>query len=144
MEQQAQLERILFVGSNPSNTSLTEDAFHESTRSGKILASWVASLQGEKAYVNVSNQKTENNRPLTTSEIRACLPKLALDIAGATKVVALGKTAAKALSMLGIQFCEMPHPSGCNRLLNDTKYVEQKIKGMLEHCSPSIPSQLFS
>jgi hypothetical protein len=126
---------ILFVGSNPSKASTCDSPFHGSTRSAKILAQWTKDIQGNKAYVNVVDQKTEGNRPLKTSEIRANLSKLAVDVARADKVVALGKTAAKALEMLGAKFCEMPHPSGRNRLLNDPRYVEQKVKSLLEYCS---------
>jgi uracil-DNA glycosylase len=88
-------------------------------------------------HINVSNNKTEENRPLKVSEIKESLDPLMAEIviAEADKIVALGKTAAKALTLLGVDFYEMPHPSGRNRLLNDPKYVEEKIKGLLEFCS---------
>lgn len=93
-------------------------------------------------HVNVLNEKTENNRPLNGAEIKAALPRLAIDLKGVDRVVALGKTAAKALSQLGVSFYEMPHPSGRNRLLNDVTYVEQKVKGLLEYCSSSPNTEL--
>jgi hypothetical protein len=86
-------------------------------------------------HVNVCTYKTENNRPLKISEIKVALPKLAVEIANADKVVALGKTAAKALTLLGVTFYEMPHPSPRNRLLNNSKYVEQKVKGLVSFCN---------
>jgi uracil-DNA glycosylase len=95
-------------------------------------------------HINVLNQKTEKNRPLTGAEVKAALPRLAMDVKGADKIVALGKTAAKALSKLGVEFYEMPHPSGCNRLLNDPKFVEQKVKGLLEYCSQAGQNTLNS
>jgi uracil-DNA glycosylase len=128
---------ILFVGSNPSTASTTDQAFHKSTRSCKILTEWTKDIPGEKRYTNVVHQRTKDNKPLSTAEIKASLPRLAADLKGATKIVALGKTAAKALSMLGVQFCEMPHPSGRNRLLNDPDYVAEKIKRLQEYCSLS-------
>lgn len=133
------IQTILFVGSNPSHSSISNTAFHEETPSSKILTGWANNLTGMKMAINVQNEKTEDNRPLTKSEIKANLPRLAEDIRiiNATKVVALGKTAAAALSAIGISFYEMPHPSGCNRLLNDKEFVAGKIKGLIEYCSTS-------
>lgn len=128
---------ILFVGSNPSQKSVCDAAFHGSTKSSQILTSWCKDITGTKMHINVSNNKTEENRPLKVSEIKESLDPLMAEIviAEADKIVALGKTAAKALTLLGVDFYEMPHPSGRNRLLNDPKYVEEKIKGLLEFCS---------
>lgn len=133
---------ILFVGSNPAMASTTNEAFHGSTRSSQILAQWTKDIQGTKAYTNVVNERTDNNRPLKTSEIKANLSRLAIDVVKADKVIALGKTAATALTMLGAKFYEMPHPSGRNRLLNDPAYVAQKIKGLVDYCQPSLDSDL--
>ena len=108
---------MLFVGSNPSNASETDSPFHGSTRSGRILSSWCEDLPGTRLHVNVSDLKTENNRPLKVAEIKASLDSLKSKIEeiNPSCIVALGKTAAKALSMLDVQFHEMPHPSGMNR-----------------------------
>lgn len=128
---------ILFVGSNPSNSSMTDSAFHGSTKSSQILSGWVAEIKGLKVHVNVLNKKTDNNRPLKTSEIKANLEQLASNVNGIKpdRIVALGKTAAKALTLLHLAFYEMPHPSGRNRKLNDKNYEAQKVKGLVEYCS---------
>jgi len=128
---------ILFVGSNPSQASTCELAFHTSTKSSKILTEWANHLEGVKMHINVLNDKTEDNRPLKKSEIKANLPRLKTDIdmINATYVVALGKTAAEALNSIGAKFYEMPHPSGLNRLLNDKEFVEGKIKGLIAYCN---------
>lgn len=129
----------LFVGSNPSQQSLTDAAFHGTTRSSQILTEWMKDIQGAKVHVNVLNKKTEDNRPLKRGEITANLERLASDIKGIapTYIVALGKTAATALTLLGVKFYEMPHPSGRNRLLNDSVFVATKVKGLTEYCSAS-------
>lgn len=131
------MNTILFVGSNPSQQSLTDAAFHGTTRSSKILTEWVKDVQGAKVHVNVLNKKTEDNRPLKRGEIKANLDRLAEDIRGLapTRIVALGKTAVTALTLLGEKFYEMPHPSGRNRLLNDPAFVQQKIKELTEFCN---------
>lgn len=138
---------ILFVGSNPSNASVCDVAFHGSTRSSKILTEWTKDVAGVKMHINVSQKKTENNRPLKNGEINENLKDLRLTIvaSGADKVVALGKTAAKALTLLGVPFYEMPHPSGRNRKLNDAAFVQEKVKGLVQFCnqtSPNYPSAI--
>jgi uracil-DNA glycosylase len=133
--------RITFVGSNPSQSSAVVTPFFEDTVSSRILKSWVARLLPEQHwiyYLNVANYTTHNNRPLNSAEIKAALPQLreVLDGIFPDRVVALGKTAEKALTLLGCDFYAMPHPSGLNRKLNDPKYVEEKIKGLIEYISP--------
>lgn len=136
---------ILFVGSNPSNASTVDVAFHGSTRSSKLLTEWTKDISGMKVHINVMNQKTSNNRPLKKSEVDASLQRLAQDVEGLKpdKIIALGKTAANALTLLYLAFYEMPHPSGRNRKLNDQKYVQEKVKGMLQYCDQSIPTVNF-
>jgi uracil-DNA glycosylase len=81
-------------------------------------------------FLNVSDQPTPGNRPLTVGEIKANLVRLDADIKAHNpeRIVAVGKTATKALTLLQLQFLEIPHPSGCNRKLNDPKVVEEVIK----------------
>lgn len=130
---------VLFVGSNPSNASFCDIAFHGTTRSSKILTGWCKDIQGIKVHLNVLNKKTEKNRPLKKSEIKLNLERLDNDIKALAPsyIVALGKTAATALSMLEVKYFEMPHPSGRNRLLNDPEYVARKVKELKEYCSSS-------
>lgn len=134
-------EVILFVGSNPSNASTCDLAFHGSTQSSKILMEWRSHLSAEKLhiFINVLNKKTEDNRPLKKSEIKANLEQLSdrLESIKPEYVVALGKTASDALTLLGRKHYAMPHPSGRNRKLNDPEYVKEKIKGLVEFCSTS-------
>lgn len=124
---------VLFIGSNPSVASGDNSAFNRNTKSFKILQSWVQTINGTFYYLNVSNNKTINNRPLKLSEIQGALNELesSIELIKPDKVIALGKTAAKALTLLRYNFYEMPHPSGRNRLLNDKVYVQEKIKGLL-------------
>jgi uracil-DNA glycosylase len=127
--------KVVFVGSNPSQSSSTTLPFWGDTNSDKVLFSWIKVLPNTNDYrlCNVKDIKTEDNKPLTLSQIKESLPELKSKIGSATKIVALGKTAAKALTLLHVDFYEMPHPSGRNRKLNDKKYVEEKIKGLLEY-----------
>lgn len=135
---------ILFVGSNPSQASICNVAFHGTTRSSKILTKWCTDVKGLKMHINVSNETTAGNRPLRDHEINKALRSLKETIDGIKpdKIVALGKTAAKALSRLRVEFLEMPHPSGRNRKLNDKEYEAQKIKELVEYCNQTSSERL--
>ena len=127
------MRRVIFVGSNPSNASPDLSAFHESTKSSRILRDWIKEANvSEAVSVNVSDETTLNNRALTKSEIESLSydleNKIRNHMTKDTKVVALGKTAAKALSFTGLKFFELPHPSGLNRLLNNQDFVKRKIQ----------------
>jgi hypothetical protein len=47
---------------------------------------------------------------------------------GYDKIITLGKTADTALDIMGIHHFCLPHPSGLNRQLNQSGYVDQKLK----------------
>jgi uracil-DNA glycosylase family 4 len=132
---------VLFVGSNPSNASTCDVAFHGSTKSSKVLTEWIKHIPAGNMvmYINVLNKKTENNRPLKKSEVTSNLEQLKSQLSGIrpTRIVALGKTASTALTLLGQSHLQMPHPSGLNRQLNDQEFVEQKMKELAEYCSTS-------
>lgn len=127
--------KILLLGSNPSGSSANNTAFDVSTNSGRTLSTWMAMTGCHPCSChNVSNTPTPNNRPLTVGEIKANLARLNNDInmVSPDKIVAVGKTAAKALTLLRLEFFELPHPSGLNRQLNDPKFIEEKIKKLAE------------
>ncbi len=136
--------RVLIVGSNPSQKSGSVEAFWHDTKSRKTIQKWQVALGDvmleQIDYMNVSNKVTPNNRPLKTSEIKAALPTFEHHIqpyvALNFHIVSVGKTADKALTLLGITHYAMPHPSGLNRQLNDSKFVEEKIKGLQNYLSP--------
>lgn len=135
--------KVIFIGSNPSQKSGSIVPFWHDTRSTAVLKKWMDQVYLDPtirldsvAFGNVANIVTPNNRPLKMSEIKAALPrlnKLINEDCVPDKVVALGKTAEKALTMLGIPHHAMPHPSGLNRLLNDPLYVAEKINGLKEY-----------
>lgn len=131
---------VLIVGSNPSNRSQDTSAFHLDTRSRKVLDNWFETISREgleikKHFVNVTDKKTSDNRPLTKGEVEESLQTLRQKIleVGADKIVALGKTSSEALTRLEVAHHPMPHPSGLNRQLNDPNFVIQKIRGLEEY-----------
>lgn len=123
--------KVLIVGSNPSVKSPNNSAFHPSTRSRMILDEWFKDIDAELHFINVCDRTRPGNRQMRVSEIRECLPSLKSKIKMTKlihcRVVAVGRTASKALNLLGVEYLEMPHPSGMNRKLNDKEYVASKI-----------------
>ena len=120
---------VLLVGSNPSNASPDISDFHPSTRSRIILDQWFNGMAVNNiSYTNVAAVRTPENRPLRISEIRRNLPRLQNITKNYSKIIALGKTASKALSMLDIEHFAAPHPSGLNRQLNNKDYVAEMIQ----------------
>lgn len=134
---------VIFVGSNPSEASKNILPFWGDTKSDKILHQWISRLPDDACtfVCNVLDEKTLNNKPLNMAQIKQALPNLASKVLKFKKIIALGKTATIALRALGVDFYEMPHPSGRNRKLNDKTYVEGKIKGMLEYLTHNIPKK---
>jgi uracil-DNA glycosylase len=128
--------KILFVGSNPSNTAASTEAFTADTASGRILRSWITGIEGQFCFENIVPQKTENNRPLTKAEMAEGQASLLLRIKeiNPDRIVALGKSAASTLVKLNLKFLEMPHPSGLNRKLNDRAYVEEQLVNLRHYC----------
>jgi hypothetical protein len=127
--------KLLLVGSNPSSSSPTDDAFDCSTCSRKVINSWLSSIDlvnADIVYINVHNKPTIGNRPLSIKEIKSTLISLKheLDKFSDYKIIALGNTANKALTLLHSAFYAMPHPSGRNRKLNDLMYVKEKLRGL--------------
>ena len=120
--------RILIVGSNPSNASPDCSGFHITTKSRVVVERWLKDIECQIEYTNVATYKTKNNKPLTVKQIKENLPRLQEEIDGYDKIVALGNTASKALTLLLADFMAMPHPSGCCRFWNDKEAGEQKIE----------------
>ena len=131
--------KVLFIGSNPSQRSTSIEAFWTDTKSSAILRSWIDKMESPIGttfhYGNSCNHVTPNNRPLKVSEIRAGseILRQLIESIKPTHIVALGKTATKALMILDVSFLEFPHPSGLNRKLNDPKYVEDRLKELSEY-----------
>ena len=121
---------IIFVGSNPSKAAKQGGAFTPDTRSYVILRSWIdrANIKDVVDFCNVHHGSTADNRPLSSQEIKDSVSRIQILLHEYDKIVALGKSAHKALELAGIKHLEMPHPSPRNRKLNSSSYVDEQIK----------------
>lgn len=125
--------RVLIVGSNPSTKNTDPNVPFKGTRSEQILNSWIEFLKiSNYTVVNIFNQTTENNRPLTKREIKYAVIDFKERIRHIEydKVIALGNSASAALTLLKISHWKIAHPSPRNRLLND----KNKLQESLERC----------
>jgi uracil-DNA glycosylase len=137
-------KKVMLVGSNPSVRSSTSIAFSPCTKSGRLVEEWLLPFEkliSSRVRINVYDKPTENNRPLKAEEIKSgCINlKNAIATFQPDVIVAFGKTAARALTLLGFEHYEMPHPSGLNRQLNDPTYLEEKLKGLEALLQPTSP-----
>lgn len=131
------IKKIVLVGSNPSQKSPNNSAFHPSTKSRQFVDGWFKGECGiDVDYMNLIDKKTKKNKQLSKSEIKAELDKIKSRfnsvLSVGFKIVACGKVAAMGLTMADIPHFEMPHPSGLCRFWNDKEAGEQKVKEMLE------------
>lgn len=138
------MRHAIFIGSNPSASANSWEPFCISTKSGRTLHEWIKRANVEIiGMINVHSYPTPNNKPLTNTQIVSSLPNITAYLSMYRQnppIVAVGKTAAKALTLLGIPFYELPHPSGMNRLCNDKEYVEEKLKGLSAYAERPIKS----
>lgn len=101
---------ILIVGQNPS--------FRTGSRLSPSLCrlnKWMTELGVKQwSFINASQAKIAASNNIDWQTLELARPY--------QRVLALGNFAATALSKLGIQHFQLPHPSPLNRKLNDSKY----------------------
>ena len=124
---------VLIIGSNPSQRSVGINAFCPSTKYRQILNKWLEGLDVIIDFDNVSHYPTPGNRPLRISEIREAIPGLKQRLTRYNKIIAVGKTAAKALDIAGIEHFKAPHPSGLNRFWNDKERAAKMIESIRDY-----------
>lgn len=128
------MNKILFIGSNPSVSSPDNSPFHPQCATRKTIEKWLHGLHADCMYINVVDYKTLNNKPLKMSEIKVALPSLITKIyaSGDRKIIAVGSAAKKAMFLTqkakNIDYICIPHPSGRTRIYNDKNIKNQIIQ----------------
>ena len=105
--------KLLIVGQNPSMGT--------TGKSLRNLYKWIDTPIF--SFTNVSIHKSK--KPLKKSEYQ--LERLCTECQNYDKIITLGNTANEALSLLGIQHFQLPHPSGLNRKLNNKEYLTKVL-----------------
>jgi uracil-DNA glycosylase len=117
---------ILIVGSNPSQSQPDPLIPFKGTKSEKTLMIWLQRLEiSSYKLVNVLDVVTPKNRPLRVSEWN--LERLRTMSSKASRIIALGTTASKALSRIEASHIRIGHPSGLNREYNKPEDVDKMI-----------------
>lgn len=127
---------VVFVGSNPSKSSPDSSPFHVSVKSRKTLEAWIQNINANFVFLNVYDHKTEDNKPLSIATIKESRESLIIKLKEypEARIIALGKTASRALSIAGIKdFLTLPHPSGMNRKLNDAREVDNAKESLRKY-----------
>jgi hypothetical protein len=114
------LTQVVFVGDEPSKTNAHKDVAFVGAKCFSTIVEWIKILKPD--YYVCLNSCTPSD-----------LDKIVgLKIQG-FKVVALGKKAAERLNELNIIHVQLPHPSGRNRLLNDSAYIQRELKVVYDY-----------
>lgn len=120
---------IVFVGDQPSNKNVDPNIPFVGTQSYKRLLEWIWKMDVNITDVEIYNKDDIDmqykGRP---DRYLVCGYWPRNHYPDEIEIVALGNEAAKKLEELGLEYFKLPHPSGRNRLLNDKKYVEMKLK----------------
>lgn len=113
--------KVLILGSNPSRKG-------GSCPSMRKLKDWLDVLNLDiVSFCNVSHK----HGPVSLKDVdHVYVRKICT---GYDKIVTLGTTANYALVLMGIPHGCLPHPSGLNRQLNQSGFIEQKIEKCLEY-----------
>ncbi len=108
--------KILVIGLNPANVGGVK------SRSIKVLHGWLDRL--DLKYVSFINLSEQSGKFL----IKNINKDYVLDVcSNYQKILALGITVGSILGDLHIPHFKLPHPSGLNRQLNDSGYVQEKL-----------------
>lgn len=106
--------KVLFVGDSPSKKNSDPEVAFVGTQSYKTLLKWASAM-------DVPHFSMVNRSSITF--VRDVHHAVVNDV----KIVALGKKASHGLLNLGVSHFEMPHPSGLNRKLNNTKLLTHSL-----------------
>lgn len=117
---------IYFVADKPTKKNIDPTIPLVGTKSYLTLLQWCAMMDVDVTRIRFFNQVDE---PFPIETNMTSLNK-AIDM-DHIKVIALGKKASAYLNKSNInEYYELPHPSGLNRINNDSR----KLKKVLEQC----------
>jgi len=129
------MKRVLFVGSNPSESSPDDSEFHLATRSRKTINRWIHDLGVSPFFLNVYRDKMPNNKAPSRAQMRLELPRLLGQISDLRpeKIVAVGAIARWALSQLNLPHHPVPHSSGRCRIWNCKEQAAQLLSDLRDY-----------
>lgn len=114
---------VYIIADAPTADNLSPEVPLVGTKSYKTLLEWLGEMDVDITRVRMYNQ---SDKPFDNYLSRQSLNQ-AVQL-GQIKVIALGQKAADYLIKTNIdEFFLLPHPSGRNRLINNKKFVTEKL-----------------
>lgn len=114
---------VYLVADKPTKDNISPDVPLVGTSSYKTLLGWLADMDVDITRVRTYNQSTDpfgNIMSKTSLNQAIKLRQIA--------VVALGQKATNYLERTGIiSYHALPHPSGLNRILNNKKFIKDRL-----------------
>lgn len=111
--------KVVFVGDKPSRLNKDPNVAFVGAKCHKRLMKWINFLETEN-YKLINSHNEDCKLALLYINIFSKIENI--------KFIALGKTASKRLSNLGIDHYKLDHPSGLNRKLNNKEYELDMLK----------------
>lgn len=113
------MKHIVFVGDKPSNKNKYQSVAFVGTPSYKVLLDWVYRMDVDITWTMMMNKDMIRTLDMASDETERYRSHT---------YIALGNEAAEELDKFKLDYFKLPHPSPKNRVLNDKKLVESKLK----------------
>lgn len=102
---------IIFVGDSPSPRMTPGAPAFQGAACESRLKEWIATLLPEDCTYQLINRVDKNFEEIKNAQ---------------AIFIALGVNASRALK--GVPHCQLPHPSGLNRKLNDKEWLQTQLQ----------------
>jgi hypothetical protein len=120
--------KILFVGDKPSKYNTDPNFAFKGAKCEKRLMEWIEVVTrkpGRAAWISVSNFYEECELINSTNKDAAF--KILEYWMSNCPIIALGNNAEKYIKTITYQYFKLPHPSGRNRQLNDSRFIAVRL-----------------
>lgn len=117
---------IVFVGDKPSKKNKDPKVPFVGTPSYRKLLEWIFRMDVDISDVKMSNKGDDTY--LLWEAVWKSKQDQGPEEKNLVKFVALGRQAQKYMTKRKVNCFYLPHPSGLNRMLNDTKYLTRKLR----------------
>ena len=112
---------VLIVGINPS------DKEHYKNNTMKRLSTWMERINvKDYSFINCITSLGKYTKSMIDYK------DLEKRVKGYDKVIALGGFVSDALDKIEIEHFKIPHPSGLNRQINDSEFIEKELNKCLQ------------
>lgn len=119
---------ILILGRSPSKLNDYPNVPFLGAPCYPRLKSWIKQLRTPEREFYVDNCTHKMNARFSKRDIELYAKSLQLYYGDIQKIIALGNDAAQVCKAAKMTYFKLPHPSGLNRQINDSKNIEKLLK----------------